>query len=85
MVFLYAFASIFTVGSVAGAVARASGFEARCDLGSFLQVKCYPIHPQGANAAQEALLTSGTTWERQRTWSVCKTTITTVPASFVAC
>jgi hypothetical protein len=69
MVFLYAFASIFTVGAIAGAMAWTSRFEAGCDLCSFLQVKGHPIHPQGTDAAQEALLASSTTWEQQKAWS----------------
>ena len=66
VVFLYAFASILTVRPVAGAVARAPGFEPGCDLCSFFQVQCHPVHPQGADAAQKALLASGTTWEDRR-------------------
>lgn len=66
VVLLYAFAAVLTVGPVAGAVARAPGFEARGDLRSFLQVQRHPIHPQGADAAQETLLAAGTTWEHTR-------------------
>lgn len=66
VVLLYTLASVLTVGPVAGAVARAPGFEPRSDLCSFLQVQRHPVHPQGADAAQEALLASGTTWGRQK-------------------
>lgn len=63
MIFLYTFASILTVSPITGAVARAPGFEPGSDLCSFFQIQGHPIHPQGADAAQEALLTSSTTWE----------------------
>lgn len=61
VIFLYALASVLTVRPVAGAVARASGFEPGGDLCSFFQVQSHPIHPQGADAAQETLLASGAT------------------------
>lgn len=67
MVLLQAPAPVLTVGPVAGAVARTSRFEPGRDLGPFLQVQRHPVHPQGADAAQETLLAPGTTWERQKT------------------
>lgn len=66
MVLLQAPAPILTVGPVAGAVAGTSRFEPGRDLCSFLQVQSHPVHPQGADAAQETLLAPGTAWERQK-------------------
>lgn len=61
VVLLHALASVLAVRPVAGAVARAPGFEPGGDLRSFFQVQGHPVHPQRADAAQEALLASGTT------------------------
>lgn len=66
VVLLHAPAAVLAVRPVAGAVARAAGLEPGGDLRSFFQVQGHPIHPQGADAAQEALLASGATCGQQR-------------------
>lgn len=41
---------------VAAAVPRAAGLDARCDPCPLLQVQCYAVQLQGADAAQKAFL-----------------------------
>lgn len=61
VVFLHTLPAVGAVHPVARAVPRAARLHPGCDLGSLLQVQRHPVHPQGANAAQEASLASCST------------------------